>query len=712
MRPRPHAELLWPFGRLAEALHAVARASGLMRHEGAFPPTPAPLRTDHAEPRLYPPLEAWVQHAARVGAFDAQTVALRAEEIADAARGASLLAVVGTSPTYMLATLPARSRRGRVRVLTPAGDEVSLSAAEVRALVEPLTSAAAPAWRARVAACLGAPPERLAPLLGGLAAAQSNAPPAAFGWMVRPLPSAPLASLLRGAGFAGLLARTGLYSLLHSALTTGALIALGGSVLAGRLDRGRLIAWALAVAAAVPVHLLLMRAQGELSLALSVVARRRLFEGALRLDPDELRFRGVGALLAITNESQRLDALSLGVAFSLLVGAFDLAAAAALLAAGPNGGWMLALFFAYALGLAASARVAFARKRRWSDARLGLTQDLVAKMVGHRTRVAQQSPAHWHRGEDDALFAYQRASRATDLAALPLQLGARGFTALGFAALAPAFLGQTPGEALFVGVAGVLLAAQAMQSASGALLALVEAASAWAAVRPVFAAASPPAPSGAAHVFLAARADGDAPLVDVADVAFRYGPRGRDVLRDCSLRIRRGDRVLLEGPSGGGKSTLAALVAGLRRPSSGLVLVAGLDQFSLSPEAWRAIVAAAPQFHENHVFANTFAFNLLLGRNWPPLPGDLEECEALCDELGLGPLVERMPSRLHQSVGETGWQLSHGERSRVYLARALLQGAELVVLDESFGALDPETLERCMGAVLRRARTLVVIAHP
>jgi ATP-binding cassette, subfamily B, bacterial len=101
-----------------------------------------------------------------------------------------------------------------------------------------------------------------------------------------------------------------------------------------------------------------------------------------------------------------------------------------------------------------------------------------------------------------------------------------------------------------------------------------------------------------------------------------------------------------------------------------------------------------------------------MGRNWPPMPGDLEECEALCDELGLGPLLERMPSRLHQPVGETGWQLSHGERSRVYLARALLQRADLVVLDESFGALDPETLERCMAAVLRRARSLVVIAHP
>ena len=67
---------------------------------------------------------------------------------------------------------------------------------------------------------------------------------------------------------------------------------------------------------------------------------------------------------------------------------------------------------------------------------------------------------------------------------------------------------------------------------------------------------------------------------------------------------------------------------------------------------------------------------------------------------------------MNQVVGETGWRLSHGERSRLYIARALLQDADLVVLDESFGALDPETMERAFACVVRRARSLLVIAHP
>ena len=106
------------------------------------------------------------------------------------------------------------------------------------------------------------------------------------------------------------------------------------------------------------------------------------------------------------------------------------------------------------------------------------------------------------------------------------------------------------------------------------------------------------------------------------------------------------------------------------------------------------------------------AFNLLLGRRWPPRPGDLEDAEAMCHQLGLGPLLERMPTGLQQLVGETGWQLSHGERSRVFLARALLQDSELVVLDETFGALDAQATEWCLYRANAHPGAVVVVAHP
>jgi ATP-binding cassette subfamily B protein len=121
-----------------------------------------------------------------------------------------------------------------------------------------------------------------------------------------------------------------------------------------------------------------------------------------------------------------------------------------------------------------------------------------------------------------------------------------------------------------------------------------------------------------------------------------------------------------------------------------LLLLDGLDWQTLGAEGWRRRIVSAPQFHENHILAGTFAFNLLMGKRWPPSPEDLDEAETLCHELGLGELLQRMPAGLMQMVGETGWQLSHGERSRLYIARALLQGSDLIILDESFAALDPE----------------------
>jgi ATP-binding cassette subfamily B protein len=100
-----------------------------------------------------------------------------------------------------------------------------------------------------------------------------------------------------------------------------------------------------------------------------------------------------------------------------------------------------------------------------------------------------------------------------------------------------------------------------------------------------------------------------------------------------------------------------------------------------------------------------------MGRRGIIGPQDLAEAEAICSELGLAELLERMPAGLLQMVGETGWQLSHGERSRLYIARALLQNSELIVLDESFAALDPENLQRAVECVVKRAKSLLVIAH-
>jgi ATP-binding cassette subfamily B protein len=294
-------------------------------------------------------------------------------------------------------------------------------------------------------------------------------------------------------------------------------------------------------------------------------------------------------------------------------------------------------------------------------------------------------------------------------------LAPRGWLVIGILGLAPAFIrGGASTAGLAIGLGGILLAYAALRRLTGGLSQLSDAAIAWKQVAPLFhAAAQKPATQdpNPGEDLNSALKTGEI-LLDARDLVFRHSRRNEPAIKGCNLRIRTGDKLLIEGPSGGGKSTLASLLAGLRQPDSGLLLLRGFDRQTMGDENWRRLVVSAPQFHENHVMAETFAFNLLMGRRWPAGPADLAECETVCRELGLGDLIDRMPAGLQQMIGETGWQLSHGERSRLFIARAILQHADLVLLDESFAALDPDNLRRALTSVLKRTPTLVVIAHP
>ena len=178
-------------------------------------------------------------------------------------------------------------------------------------------------------------------------------------------------------------------------------------------------------------------------------------------------------------------------------------------------------------------------------------------------------------------------------------------------------------------------------------------------------------------------------------------------------RSRAGERCSCEGPSGGGKSTLASLLAGLRDAAVRACCCSTASTATRSaPTAGGGGWSLAPQFHENHVLTGSVAFNLLMGGEWPPARGGLRaRPRRVCRELGPRPLLDRMPAGLQQMVGETGWQLSHGERSRLFIARALLQNAGRVILDESFAPLDPENMQRALDAVLARPTAVLFIAH-
>ena len=333
--------------------------------------------------------------------------------------------------------------------------------------------------------------------------------------------------------------------------------------------------------------------------------------------------------------------------------------------------------------------------------------------------LAQLSREQWHAGEDPRLSEYHETSKVMDMRTTQLSAFLPGgWLVIALFTLVPAFAeGRAVTSTLAISVGGVLLALRAFDEIAVFFQQLSLAAASFEQIRHLLKAVARPEQVPAIPLEMEmekpgeeARAGGT--LIEARGLTFRHQGRARPVLENCGLRIARGDRILLEGPSGGGKSTLVSLLAGLRAPSAGVLLLNGLDHSSFGLPGWRRRVTAAPQFHENHVLTQTFSFNLLLGRELPASTATLAEARAICSELGLDDLISKMPGGLAQLVGETGWQLSHGEKSRLYIARTLLQGAELVILDESFASLDPETMGVAVRCVLKHAPSLIVVCHP
>ena len=491
------------------------------------------------------------------------------------------------------------------------------------------------------------------------------------------------------------------------ALLVGLWSVVGGGAIGGRSASGATVAGLIAGLAA--ARLACSWAAGRLSIETGAVLRSRVLDGILALDTQSVRAAGIGQLMGRVADLDAVESLALGGGLAAAAGLFELLTGAVVLAFGIAPTAHLALAGAALAGGAALVRRLWPALEVWTRRRLALTHDLVERMAGQRTVVAQQPPEHWHRDETEALAAYGQAGDRLDGAAAALAvLLPRGWLLVAVAALLPhAAEARARPAAFAASIGGLLFVAAALRKLAQATPALGSAAIAWRNLR-LLAAGSPAVPPPVP----ARRTEDGAPLVEARELAFRYPGRPAPVLDGCSFVLRAGDRVLLEGASGGGKSTLAALLAGLRAPATGELRLHGVEQAALGLDRWRAHVGAAPQFHDNHVFSASLLFNLLLGRAWPPRAEDVAEAEAVCRELDLGPLLARMPSGMEQLVGESGWQLSHGERGRLFIARALLQPLEARILDESFAALDPATLERAIACVLARAKTLIVVAHP
>jgi ATP-binding cassette, subfamily B, bacterial len=691
--------IAWPLSKAGEALELLARHCGHPTPAGEIP-TPPPQIVEGG-PKTF---SEWVEAAALRLGLEADPEEIRYVQ-ADRRIQCAAPALVWCSETRLLVLL------GPDTVIAPDRSIRRVGREAIRA--ELCLAAEGPLIKEIEAllAASGIPQRRWRKARAALLATRLATVRVGYSWALRLEPGADFWQQLRRARVPrGLLGLTGAYLAQYLVWLLSWWI-IGVGALEGRLDRGLLLAWALLLATVVPLRAAVTWLQGRVAITASGILKERLLYGALRLEPSEIRREGAGQLLGRVIESEALESLALSGGFLALVSLVELIASAAVLAAGAGGWWHAGLLLAWIGFALLLTRRYYANEKVWTEARLWMTHELVERMVGHRTRLVQEPREHWHTAEDQALDRYQEISRRVDRsAAMLMALIPRGWLVLGIAALTPAFLAGSSSAGMAISLGGVLLAYSAFQRLASGLWNLVGARIAWNQVAPLFQAAARNDTPGSGA--LAAAASSGNSLLEAHDLTFRYEGRSDPVLRRCSLTVAAGDRILLEGPSGGGKSTLASLLCGTLRPGSGLLLAGGLDRQVLGKTGWLRRVAAAPQFHENHVLTGTFLFNLLLGRPGWIEPRDLEEAEAICRQLGLGPLLEKMPAGMLQMVGESGWQLSHGEASRLYIARALLQGAGVMIFDESFAALDPENLRMAVDCVVSRAPAVMVIAHP
>lgn len=186
------------------------------------------------------------------------------------------------------------------------------------------------------------------------------------------------------------------------------------------------------------------------------------------------------------------------------------------------------------------------------------------------------------------------------------------------------------------------------------------------------------------------------------EISFAYDQN--TVFENLSLQVREGEHIGIVGDSGGGKSTLLKILAGLYQADSGGVTVAGKTE----PEQIRGQVALVMQ--TNSLFPLSVRENITCGHD-----NDIAEADLwrICEYARLTKWIESLPDGLDTNVGERGNQVSGGQAQRIQIARAFCKNAPVILLDEPVSALDQETRQYVLYALdqLTGGRTVIHVTH-
>ena len=193
--------------------------------------------------------------------------------------------------------------------------------------------------------------------------------------------------------------------------------------------------------------------------------------------------------------------------------------------------------------------------------------------------------------------------------------------------------------------------------------------------------------------------------LEVCDVRFAY--HEAEVLHGVSLSIPAGSVNALVGPSGGGKSTIARLLAGFWDVSGGSITLGGIDQREIPLAQWNAHVAYVSQ--DNYLFDTSILENIRMGK----AGASDDEVMATAKACGCHEFISQLERGYHTVAGGAGAHLSGGERQRIAIARAMLKNAPIIIFDEATAYTDPENEAMVQAAVAKliAGKTMLVIAH-
>lgn len=194
--------------------------------------------------------------------------------------------------------------------------------------------------------------------------------------------------------------------------------------------------------------------------------------------------------------------------------------------------------------------------------------------------------------------------------------------------------------------------------------------------------------------------------VELKNVTFSYDGE-TDVIKNLSLRAAAGSTVALVGPSGGGKTTVANLIARFFDPKSGSVLIGGENAKNIPKSELMNTVSFV--FQNSRLIKASVLDNVRLGR-----PGaDEEDVMRALQAAQCSDILEKLPRGIHTVIGEKGVYLSGGEQQRIAIARAILKDSPIIILDEATAFADPDNETKVQAAFtnLSKGKTVIMIAH-